>query len=176
MGTTLKGVQSLGGKLTFHQFSGGAEKGRCLAIHLPRKEGEFSTPKIELTMDQALALAHALVEVHLYQRDRETEDASQQMAKGRVKAHYHPHLWRLAHSRPVGSLIECPACYKEHKKRSYQHKFCSTQCKDAYWNDKPDRRERASDLGYCHSEDELEQMAEGEMYADQSWDAHKDSF
>lgn len=178
MGTTLKGVNTAKGKIELHQFSGGAEKGRCLEVFVPRKEGDspFNRPRIELTVKESLELAQALIEFSLYQRDREAEDASQQMAKVRVKTHYHPHLWQLAHSRPVGSLIECPACYKEHKKRSYQHKFCSAQCKDNYWNDKPERRERASELGYCHSEEELEQMEEDSLHVDLSWDAHKGSF
>lgn len=34
----------------------------------------------------------------------------------------------------IGSTIECPYCQKKFIKKSYQHKFCNTKCKDKYWN------------------------------------------
>ncbi len=33
-----------------------------------------------------------------------------------------------------GDVIICPCCGKQLIKKSYQHKFCNTKCKDKYWN------------------------------------------
>lgn len=49
-----------------------------------------------------------------------------------------------AKAAKVGTQILCPCCGKRLTKRSYQHKFCNTRCKDQYWNTVDDtRRERA---------------------------------
>lgn len=34
----------------------------------------------------------------------------------------------------IGNKMSCPSCKRELIKKSYQHKFCSTKCKDDYWN------------------------------------------
>ena len=39
----------------------------------------------------------------------------------------------------VGEVIVCPICGEKLTKKSYQQAFCSTKCKDAYWNNKKDR-------------------------------------
>ena len=54
----------------------------------------------------------------------------------------------IAKSAKVGDTISWPACGKKNRKRSYQHKFCNTKCKDHYWNGQPDRLERSVCLGY----------------------------
>lgn len=37
-------------------------------------------------------------------------------------------------SRFKGDTIRCPYCGKLFVKKSYQHVFCNTKCKDKYWN------------------------------------------
>lgn len=39
----------------------------------------------------------------------------------------------------VGDKINCAWCGKAIKKKSYQHKFCTTKCKDSFWNIAPRR-------------------------------------
>lgn len=39
-------------------------------------------------------------------------------------------------SAKVGTEIICPVCGKRFIKKSYQQAFCSTECKDKYWNHK----------------------------------------
>ncbi|AKU43741.1 hypothetical protein CPT_Merlin95 [Citrobacter phage Merlin] len=46
-------------------------------------------------------------------------------------------------SAKVGAEMYCPYCRKVIVKRSWQHKFCSTPCKDKYWNCEPKRAHRA---------------------------------
>ena len=36
----------------------------------------------------------------------------------------------------VGDELVCPVCGKKFTKKSYQQAFCSTFCKDKYWNQK----------------------------------------
>jgi hypothetical protein len=43
----------------------------------------------------------------------------------------------------VGSKMYCPYCRKIIVKKSWQHKFCGTECKDKYWNTEPARKKRA---------------------------------
>ena len=43
-------------------------------------------------------------------------------------------LYLIAEESKVGARIKCPACSRELTKKSYQHKFCGTKCKDRYWN------------------------------------------
>ncbi len=52
--------------------------------------------------------------------------------------------YTVANSASVGSGIQCPYCGVSLKKRTYQHKFCNSSCKDHYWNlVDDDRRERS---------------------------------
>lgn len=78
-------------------------------------------------------------------------------------AFHNPKLFEAAKSAPIGNKIACPCCSKLIKKRSYQHKFCSTVCKDRYWNAAPGRIERT-----------LERVGVSGEDPDLSWDAHKD--
>ena len=43
-------------------------------------------------------------------------------------------LHKAAAGSPVGSVITCPACGETIIKKTYQHKFCCTKCKERYWN------------------------------------------
>ena len=79
----------------------------------------------------------------------------------------------------VGEELICPICGHRFKKKSYQQAFCSTFCKDKYWNQKrkdngyfrqynlehPERLERigfnkelTADL--CLGDDECESLAQ----------------
>ncbi len=42
--------------------------------------------------------------------------------------------YKAAEDSKVGYTITCPACGKAITKRTYQHKFCCTKCKERYWN------------------------------------------
>ena len=42
--------------------------------------------------------------------------------------------YKASEDSKVGSIITCPACGKAITKRTYQHKFCCTKCKERYWN------------------------------------------
>lgn len=42
--------------------------------------------------------------------------------------------YKVADKANVGEIIKCPYCGTNIKKKSYQHKFCNTKCKDRYWN------------------------------------------
>lgn len=44
----------------------------------------------------------------------------------------------------TGSVIKCACCFMSVKKKSYQQKFCSIECKDRYWNALPCRSKRAA--------------------------------
>ena len=37
-------------------------------------------------------------------------------------------------NKSKGDVMVCPYCGKMIIKKSYQHKFCNTKCKDKYWN------------------------------------------
>ena len=68
MGTSLKGVESLEGEISLRQYYGGHKNKRCIEIR-----------KINLTVDQALELAEALIQFARNEREqeREQENASQ---------------------------------------------------------------------------------------------------
>lgn len=51
-------------------------------------------------------------------------------------------IWNYNAAAKVGDNIHCPWCQKSMKKKSWQHKFCSTKCKDRYWNISPKRLNR----------------------------------
>jgi hypothetical protein len=34
----------------------------------------------------------------------------------------------------IGSTCKCPDCFKQFIKKTWQHKFDNTKCKDRYWN------------------------------------------
>lgn len=41
----------------------------------------------------------------------------------------------------AGETVHCPMCETQFSKKTYNHRFCSTSCKDEYWNTlKPERR------------------------------------
>ena len=42
--------------------------------------------------------------------------------------------YEVAKESKVGARIHCPGCGRELVKKSYQHKFHGTKCKDRYWN------------------------------------------
>jgi predicted nucleic acid-binding Zn ribbon protein len=44
--------------------------------------------------------------------------------------------YNINKSAKVGTEIICPVCGKRLIKKSYQQAFCSTECKDKYWNNK----------------------------------------
>ncbi len=52
------------------------------------------------------------------------------MAKKKIKR------YDINKSAKVGTEIICPVCGKMFIKKSYQQAFCSTECKDKYWNQK----------------------------------------
>ncbi len=68
--------------------------------------------------------------------DREVRLADE---RDRMRAAY-----QAARQAKVGSMIECPTCRREVRKRSYQQVFCSNKgranCKDRYWNTVDDVR------------------------------------
>ena len=39
----------------------------------------------------------------------------------------------------TGTIITCPMCRKQFKKKQYSQAFCCIACKDAYWDRKGDR-------------------------------------
>ncbi|QQG32220.1 hypothetical protein CkP1_0091 [Citrobacter phage CkP1] len=45
----------------------------------------------------------------------------------------------------VGSIMSCPCCNEQFKKKSYQQKFCNVKCKDHFWNSHPDRIRRTEE-------------------------------
>lgn len=81
-------------------------------------------------------------------------------------------------SASVGEDIICPLCRTHFIKKSYQQVFCSTKCKDRYWNQKrkdngyfrkyniehPERLERVGIMGYdpdiCLGDPEWESLAQ----------------
>jgi endogenous inhibitor of DNA gyrase (YacG/DUF329 family) len=48
-------------------------------------------------------------------------------------------LYRTNKKAKVGETIECPICNTKFTKRQYSQAFCSTRCKDRFWNAKGDR-------------------------------------
>lgn len=48
-------------------------------------------------------------------------------------------LYKLNKESKVGETIECPICHTKFTKRQYSQVFCSTRCKDRFWNSKGDR-------------------------------------
>lgn len=54
----------------------------------------------------------------------------------------------------VGSVCVCPICGKEFIKKTYAHAFCSTKCKDAFWNAKKDRHRKGYYLEYDNAHPE----------------------
>lgn len=53
----------------------------------------------------------------------------------------------VAVASPVGKIIQCPCCTKDHMKTAYNKVFCSNHktkgnrnCKDRYWNIVDDKR------------------------------------
>lgn len=48
-------------------------------------------------------------------------------------------LYKLNKESKVGETIECPICHTKFTKRQYSQAFCSTRCKDRFWNSKGDR-------------------------------------
>lgn len=54
----------------------------------------------------------------------------------------------------VGELIYCPICGDKFRKKVKHQKFCCSQCKDKYWNDKGDRHRDGyyDDYNFIHPE------------------------
>lgn len=49
----------------------------------------------------------------------------------------------------IGSTIHCPSCGKKIVKTTYHKKFCSTGCKDRFWN-RFDSRRRARAIAHLN--------------------------
>lgn len=43
-------------------------------------------------------------------------------------------IYKVNSEAPVGSMIKCPECHTTFIKKTYNHKFCCTACKDKYHN------------------------------------------
>ena len=60
-------------------------------------------------------------------------------------------LYKINKEAKVGETIECPMCHTQFTKRQYSQAFCSSHCKDKFWNSKGDRHNYTdysdSDLG-----------------------------
>ena len=90
----------------------------------------------------------------------------------------------------VGDELVCPVCGNKFTKKSYQQAFCSTFCKDKYWNQKrkgngyfkrynmdhPERLERIGIdldseryLDMCLGDDECESFAHISIDYDDDW-------
>lgn len=48
-------------------------------------------------------------------------------------------LYKINKMAKVGQEIECPICHTKFTKKQYSQAFCSSQCKDRFWNAKGDR-------------------------------------
>jgi len=55
--------------------------------------------------------------------------------------------YTIAEASPVGKIIQCPCCTRDHMKTAYNKVFCSNyktrgnrNCKDRYWNIVDDKR------------------------------------
>jgi len=51
-------------------------------------------------------------------------------------------IYLINKAAKVGDNIVCPICGNEFKKKSYQQAFCSSDCKNEYWNLKGDRHKK----------------------------------
>ena len=51
-------------------------------------------------------------------------------------------------STKVGTNIECPVCGEKFIKRHYAQAFCSSECKNKYWNKKGDRHSKGYHTKY----------------------------
>ena len=95
----------------------------------------------------------------------------------------------LNKSAKVGSQLICPVCGQIFTKKSYQQAFCSTICKDKYWNQKrkdngyfkryniehPERLERVGinsdfDADLCLGDDECESLGHITIDRDNDYD------
>ena len=72
---------------------------------------------------------------------------------------------KLNREAKVGSTIVCPMCGESFRKNSYQHTYCSLQCKDKRHNQlNPDRH------SYSYHDDPIADMTDNEWgtyYGDQ---------
>lgn len=59
-------------------------------------------------------------------------------------------LYKINKEAKVGETIECPICHTKFTKKQYSQAFCSTRCKDRFWNSKGDRRQY---VGYPDNDD-----------------------
>ena len=50
-----------------------------------------------------------------------------------------------------GAILQCPVCKCGFTKKSYQQAFCSTKCKDDYWNRKRSLEKLKLDMGIIHN-------------------------
>ena len=67
------------------------------------------------------------------------------MAKKKKKG-----LYKINKEAKVGEIIECVICHTKFTKRQYSQAFCSTSCKDRFWNSRGDRHiyiDYSDDLG-----------------------------
>lgn len=79
------------------------------------------------------------------------------MAKKKKKG-----LYKINKEAKVGEIIECPICHTKFAKRQYSQAFCTTSCKDRFWNSKGDRHlyiDYSDDFG-DHEMDEMYGVAE----------------
>lgn len=53
--------------------------------------------------------------------------------------------WHTAKRTSVGCEIECPYCGKKITKKSWNHKFCSSDHSEKYWKDTEPKHESFSD-------------------------------
>lgn len=89
------------------------------------------------------------------------------MAKSKRKERY-----LLNKEAKCGTLIICPICGREFKKKQYSQAFCSTKCKDKYHNDKGDRHDSSYYIRYNMAHPErLERIGyfDNDYYEDDSW-------
>ena len=96
-------------------------------------------------------------------------------------------LYAIAKEKKVGAQFSCPACSSSLTKKSYQHKFCGTKCKDRYWNNvDPRKRNNRTRISPASSRWMLVQgdnrarqrgypdhasMVESQLMDDPSWDS-----
>lgn len=73
----------------------------------------------------------------------EDEDFDDGIEKVNHSYHVMKPIYDSNSSVKVGYKMQCPYCRRIIVKRSWQHKFCSTRCKDNYWNTEPSRKKRA---------------------------------
>ena len=68
-----------------------------------------------------------------------------------------------------GEKVNCPECNAGFKKKTYNHRFCSSRCKDKFHNWVNPRGK------FAHLKDAEVDYRTIDDYGDQGWDAHKDS-